>query len=323
MLALTVADARWNHGAVSGVLRDQFFVRTVAAESLLSAPLETLEEDHGFLVDPPSVVEDWRSRLREIPFLKDGLAGVESIPDETERAKMLVRLFSAGPLLNRCSGSDDLVQNVELVHRGVGCCSDLTMVFLALASAVTLQAREVQTALHVAAEFYDHARRAWVFVDPEFAIMARGASGTHLSLGQLRDARFRGERVRFDFFGLTGHPQADTGAVRFYYGYADRLTQLILVMGNNVVSVDRSTRRLRWLPKPAYEAIQFLLGVRPVYVEITDAWHAGRRRVGRQVAVAAAAVEGFGLLTWPLLYLVLATMKWGRGTVRGCKPITD
>jgi hypothetical protein len=171
-------------------IRGGLFTHFATDVSQLDAPVPELTK-RGFLVDPPELIAGWRDKLKAMPQYAELLERVENSTSSIERARAIVLGFSqyGGPFYGPKANLDEKLSTIS-EPRGV--CSDHTEVFEALASVAGLAAMETLTGGHNTAAFYAPELRKWIWIDPEYAVMARDPAGNYMSPFELRNAYLRG-----------------------------------------------------------------------------------------------------------------------------------
>jgi hypothetical protein len=148
---------------------------------------------------------------------------------------------------------------------------DHSEAFLALASVIGLEAREVHTVGHVTAEFYDKKRDKWIWIDPSYAFMAKNANGEYLSLTELRDLYFHDQKVVFDLFGK------DTSSFDYqdqfqysYYASKNDFSDIMVTWGNNIFEKGTFNRKWGFIPKAIRQFYGLTTGILPAYLKYED-----------------------------------------------------
>lgn len=149
-------------------------------------------------------------------------------------------------------------------HEIAGCCSDYTQVFIALASANGLFAREVRIEGHVFAEVYFEKAQKWVWVDPQFGMTAKGPDGLPMSFLELRQKRLQGEGIVFRDHRkgvdlLAGEISAE---LRGFYA-PERFKKATMLLGNNVYAEYLLDKKYSNLPKALRQIVAYALEVKP------------------------------------------------------------
>ncbi len=259
------------------VTRAALFTELSSHEDIFRADPSQAKE-LGFATDSPSTRKHWREiLLAEVEYVEGWLA---MKGPSIERAKALIPLISrdgADTTLgtHRCGEAEfdgliDTLQRIGTDH-GYGCCSDHTQSFLALTSIADIEAREVANAYHVVAEFYSPELAKWVYIDPQFALMASGPDGEPLSLLELRESYRDGEEFQFDFIGNTHHRFHDSDPRDdFFYNEPSDLETYNVTWGNDVFGQAEFNESLSGLPTSARQALALLTRQMPPYLALRD-----------------------------------------------------
>jgi hypothetical protein len=225
----------------------------------------------SFKLDSEPAVRGWLDRSAgTVPYL-DEIFALEG--SATERVRAMVPIFSRNGDLVDCGHFRDLADTLQRIATddGYGCCSDHTEAFLALASLLGISAREMIHTDHVFAEFYEPDSGRWVWVDPQFALMARDEAGGYLSLMQLRDRYLADESVEFEFIGNAFHVLSDMDPKRQrFYDEASDFAVYSATWGNNVFEQDAFDRRFGFLPIYARQLVGLVTGQFPGYRTLVD-----------------------------------------------------
>ena len=265
------------------------------------------------------------------------LVRLRTLGDDTERAKGLARLVARHPAVPRtgCGFTDDLAEKAgELAKGARGCCSDFTQVFVALATAVGMPAREVTSNSHGFNEFSDRGLKKWVFIDAQFGFIVRGEDGVPLSTLAFRDAVLQHHPFQLEFFQEAALAAVNRATVeknafemdgrqvqlsRTPYYSPEGLAMLAFPWGNNVFEATELNLRLRLLPKPAARLISHLSGVRPRYVAIVDGPATSEVWKRRLVAVGF-----YALLASLGAWTIQLWLGWRRAVAtRRAEPVED
>lgn len=261
----------------------------------------------GFLSDSPATLAAWRMKLgASIPEVLTPIERASASADEVSIAQTIVLSFSAGGDAGELVYWMEWPQKVRAARRGAGLCSDHTKIFLALAKTVGLNAREVHNGAHSYVDFFSVNQKRWIFIDPQYAIMATDGGGEYLSSRELRYRRLQGQPTRFVFFGTNPnhiHAQEDT---RFKAFYGDRGTfeRYILTNGNNVATQALTADNFAALPWEARELLLYVSRRRPGYVQFVDEFTTLPDRKpawGRGLIFAVVGYGVVGLVLYPLV----------------------
>lgn len=245
------------------------FTETFPARDHFESSPEDLHA--SFKRDSEDAIRGWvEESAEQIPYLNEMLALEGSA---TERVQAMVPIFSRNGHLVDCGNFHDLADTLQRIGTddGYGCCSDHTEAFLALTSLMGIAAREMIHSNHVFAEFYDPELGHWVWVDPQFALMARNEKGDYLSLMELRDRYLAHAPIQFEFIGNSYHvlKDKDPKRQRFYDEVSD-FAIYSATWGNNVFEQDAFDRRFDFLPIYARQLLGLVTGRLPGYRTLVD-----------------------------------------------------
>lgn len=229
------------------------------------------DQPKSFMSDSEASKVAWIEQFRgEVEYIDQVLSLEGSTSD---RAKAIVPMFSRNGGSEVCGGFRDLTDTLQRIGTddGYGCCSDHTQSFLALASLSGMDAREMIHTDHVFAEFYDPEAEQWVWIDPQFALMALGESGRYLSLLELRDRYLEGRPPKFEFIGNEYHVLAGRDPHGHnYYNEASDFAVYSATWGSNVFEQDAFNRRFEFLPIPVRQLLGLMTGQLPGARTLSD-----------------------------------------------------
>ncbi len=271
LLHSALYDRNWltqtRNALFSDFVSDRSFF-TASPEQMLAA---------GFSADSPQAIDEWRQLLLgEVEYAGTWLATRGSTID---RAQALVLLFSRNGAIvdgtHRCGEFEfrDLIDVLQRIgtDQGYGCCSDHSQAFLALSSIAGIHARELAHSQHVFSEFYSPELGQWIWVDPQFALMARTPGGDYLSLVEVRDLYQNGEEIDLVFFG-NHHHVLDGRAPRThpYYDQALDFADYRVTWGNNVFEQEEFRQRFEMIPISARQLLGLFSNSLPEYMMLVD-----------------------------------------------------
>ncbi len=277
-------------------VRDTLFTRAIPPKMWDLSPTELRQK--GFRWEKPEKIAAFRAELEAVPEYAKKIEEFRAEPDVVVRAKEIVRFMGVGG-----------AQGVRTIHRlrpkldavrtGYGDCGDHSEAFLAWGLASDLQVREVLTSLHGIAEFWHPSKRHWIYIDPMYAVMARGEDGEYLSLYEIRERRMKKQPIRWEFFGKAEgqlHSESDP-MFRYYYENPAAFERLAMTGGNNVISMDESNLG-PGVPLPAEQFVEFADGTRPGYWRVADSYDTASRwiepaKIGMLVLLAVV-IGGLG-----------------------------
>ena len=250
------------------LLKTALFTKPVADRSAFTAPPRALIEQ-GFMTDDTERIDAWRERMIEEAHWVSVIDERALPSDPVARAKAITLLFSTNG--DDSCGAPSLMANVHRLPTGKGCCSDHSEVFLALSSFLGLQARETRQTRHTHNEIYDSESKQWIWIDSQFALMARSPDGRYLSLLELRDRYIAGDQFEFEFFGTGAHEfSRHSPREGEYYSSSAEFVDLYVGLGNNVFEQDDFRARLAFLPKPVWQLLGKITGVVPGFALYSD-----------------------------------------------------
>ncbi len=301
------------HGRL--VLRDLLFAGFDRGGDLFALSPEALVE-RGFQVDAPDQVAEWSTRVAHVPYRE--VLDLEGL-DEVAVIRALVPAFSKNGGRG-CGGHRDLMHQVERLPEGTGagCCSDHTQVLMAHAASLGIFAREVHHGQpvtgprHTTAEFFVPSEGRWIWVDPQYAILARGSDGALLSFAGLAERRVRGDDVIFEFIGNEHHRFAtESPATSRNYRDPDGMRTLGMTFGNAVFSEEAYEARVRWLPKNLRRFVGLASGAQPaIHYRLDAEQPAWSLRVLRSAApVVRLAIPLLAIATPLLLFAWLRARR--------------
>ena len=275
-------------------IRSALFTESVDERILFE--LAPWNQPESFISDTEASKAAWVDKFRnEVEYLDQVLSLEGSASD---RAKAMVPIFSRNGGAGICGGLGDLADVLQTIGKddGYGCCSDHSQSFIALASLSGIDAREMSHSDHVFAEFYDPEMEQWVWIDPQFALMALDESGRYLSLLELRDRYIEGRPPEFEFIGNEYHDLAGRDPHEHaYYNEASDFAVYSATWGNNVFEQDALNRRLGFLPIPIRQLFGMMTGQIPGFRMLSDGRSErpevlGRQRIRSLGVLAALAV---------------------------------
>jgi hypothetical protein len=294
-------------------IRNSVFTDFVSSTDALEAPPAELIKS-GYLVDSPAKIAEWKQRLDQLPVYHNLLLRLSEAPSTIEKAKRIVLSFSrdGGRTFDR---SADLTYKLTHISDPMGVCSDHVEVFQAVANVAGIDTVEFDSGLHNTCNFYCPELSKWVWIDPQFALLAKNTSGEYLSVSELRSCYLRGERFNFEFFGL---PQQECSHVSpqdlYMYQAANFGRQLTATWGSNVFAFDARRDRFLLLPKSFRQSVFLLLGMNAPYRSLDDGFPmAVQRHRTRATFMVIIWTLALGTLLYPLYLLVTMMVRWARG----------
>ena len=296
-------------------IRNAFFTKIVSDPEQLELP-PAEQTKHGFLRDSPEEITKWRAILDNFVRYRTLFAQLDTTNSTLEKAKAIVLSFSrnGSPILPDGSPtslydkSADLMLKISTIIEPRGSCADHAEVFLALSNVAGLDAIKVECA-HVTCAVYCPEWKKWIWIDPEFALLAKKPDGQYMSPRELVQANRNGETFDYDFFGTPEHVFSKMNPRDHeIYRPATFSPTLSVVWGNNVLTYDEYRKQCLFVPRSIRQAICRLTGIAPIY-RLLDA---GQLDVVTLRLVKAASWSVFilflaGNLAFPV-YLLLSRL---------------
>lgn len=252
-------------------IRYGLFGRIVDSPQLAELPPSQLRAD-GFLEDHPREIEAWRSRmLRELDFLAELPADFDGRAT-LEKAKWLAARMSGGGGAGVFADGDLLIDKLRAMPSGVGKCSDYVEGFQSLCSVFGINSFEFSITHHTVAAVHCPELAKWIFIDPQFCLLAKDSSGQYVSPVEMRKFALAGGRLDFHFFGDPARQFARLNPQTLgYYDAVDDFFEFVMPYGNNIFAVDAKRTSLRWVPKPLRQLWYKWIGLMPDYMILRDA----------------------------------------------------
>lgn len=254
-----------NNSAALVSIRDRLFTKWVSESEYERLAYSTAQSPGGseYRTDPVMARLKFANELRSsgIPLVR-----VQAINELSRAAYVVGQMPGAGGM--GCGTKWLLHEKVQSLvgPEPYGCCSDFTAGFIALAELQGIEARQVVNSEHSFVEVYDRDRGKWVFLDPQFGLLAFQDDGP-LSAWELRTAVLRGERVRWVVLekGVTRALQED--AILSNYD-RNAFRELRVVLQTDVMVQDKKLRRVSFAPKPAAHLVAYIAFARPMFLGI-------------------------------------------------------
>ena len=268
----------------------------------------------GFLQDDPVTV--WAAAadiIEQVDYVNQLRQQGVSELDAVARAKAIVFAFSrdGGPQ-ETCGTYETLVDQLQRLPRGEGCCSDHTMVFLALSAIFGLQSREIHNCRHTFNEFYLDEKGGWAWIDPQFSIMAQDADGNWLSLLEMRDMYLNDQQIQWVFFGHETQRFSNSSPYdHVYYRDKTAFTDVYLTMGNNVFEEDQINQRYHYLPRAVRQFFAIITGQLPrrLFYLDEDTVKAPTYQRDKHLYVGGFAFLCIGLSAYPVCSVYLCIRR--------------
>jgi hypothetical protein len=258
-------------------VRNAVFSKFVSERADLEAPPSELVK-HGFLTDSQEERQKWFEILNSGVRFRAVFAQLEKIPSTIEKAKLIALSYSRNGTPDAEDGhpvrlydkTADLLFKLATIKEPRGLCSDHAQVFMALCSMVGLDAMEVNCA-HTTSAIYCPEWHKWVWIDTEYALLAKKPNGEYMSPLEVRDANLKNEPFEYEFFGTPDHLFSKMDPKDFYlYRPADFCPVYAVEWGNDELTRDASNRQFLFVPTPIRQLISIMTGMHPTYRYLDD-----------------------------------------------------
>jgi hypothetical protein len=258
--------------------RNAVFSKFVSQRADLEAPPSELAKQ-GFLTDSLEERQRWFEILNSGVRFKAVFQQLEKTSSTIEKAKLITLSFSRNGNACKSEGEPvriydktaDLLFKLATIKEPRGFCSDHAQVFMALCSMVGLDAMEVSNTTHTTSAIYCPELHKWVWIDTQYALLAKRPNGEYMSPLEVRDANLKDEPFQYEFFGTPDHLFSKTDPRDFYpYRPADFSSVFEVEWGNNELTRDASNRQFLFVPTPIRQLISILAGVHPTYRYLND-----------------------------------------------------
>ncbi len=278
VLALVLDAKEGTHLTAAFIdIRNAVFSKFVSQRSDLEAPPSELTKQ-GFLTDSPEERQKWFEILNSGVRFRAVFQQLKKTPSTIEKAKLIALSYSRngtpsdadGHPLRMYDKTADLLFKLATIKEPRGACSDHAQVFMALCSMVGLDAMEVNCA-HTTSAIYCPEWHKWVWIDTEFALLAKKPNGEYMSPLEVRDANLKNEPIEYEFFGTSDHLFSKMDPRDHeYYRPASFCPVFAVEWGNDELTRDASNRQFLFVPTPIRQLISILAGVHPTYRYLND-----------------------------------------------------
>lgn len=170
------------------------------------------------------------------------------------------------------SNSDDIIANHLSVSQGQGCCSDYSQVFIALCIANNITVREVSNLEHTFDEVYYEKYNKWIFVDPQFKLIALNEESIPLNSFEILQSYKNLRKINFVFIGNNKDYLFNRNVSRFIKSSnipnwtPEAFSALMLTNGNNVFQENKYNKQFRIFPKELRQFFLLSFGIKPIYL---------------------------------------------------------
>lgn len=302
-------------------IRTEFFVDfTEDYTAFYRNPAEMVKM--GFKTDSEELINRYSHKiLQDIEYI-NGIDKHNFPSCDIEKAKHISLLYSKNGG-GGCLANNFLIDKIKKLPlgNGFGCCSDHAEVFLALSSVFGLNARTVASSIHVFNEFFDHELHKWIWIDSQFAILARNVRGEYLSLAEIREAYCNEEKVDYEFFGNEHHLFKDIGPYEYeYYDEKGDFAQIGIKMGNNVFEQDQFNSIFIFLPKALRQFIGLSIAIIPSdFIYLDKGSQTGTSK--KYIYVALIILLGMGTILYPFYLTVCILLKHAKRSIKLSTPL--
>ena len=154
------------------------------------------------LAEDETAVTEYSKKIREsVKFITPEVEKKLQTSDVVSKAEIIALLYSKNGGAG-CGDSKFLIDNIKRLDGRLGCCSDHAEVFIALSHIFGLESREVHHTIHTFNEFYDPKKGKWIWVDTQYAIMAKDDKNNFLSMLEMMKFMKEGRTIVYHFFGM-------------------------------------------------------------------------------------------------------------------------
>jgi hypothetical protein len=318
--ALVVLFQKSEGTSLAGILvdiRNALFTKFVSQSSELETPPSELIKQ-GMLTDPPEERAKWKEILNNFVRYHDLFQQLDQTPSTVEKAELITLSFSRngsphdadGNPTNDYTNHADLLFKICTIMEPRGCCSDHAQVFIALANVVGVDAMKV-TCAHTTCAFYCPEFQKWVWIDPQFALLAKMPNGQYMSPLEVRDANLKGQPFDYEFFGTPDHLFAKMDPRSHeYYRPETFCLDFGVEWGNNELIRNKYDHRFLFLPKSIRQVFAIAFGLHPTYRYLDD----DPLLVAKyfQIRMASYAV-GFLFLIGNCAFPIYCFIEWLKG----------
>jgi hypothetical protein len=258
-------------------IRNAVFTKFVSQPSELEAPPAELVKD-GFLTDSPAERARWKDILNDFTRYRELFQQLDKTTSTVEKAKLITLSFSRNGSPNDANGnaikvydkSADLLFKLSTINEPRGLCSDHSQVFDALATVAGLDAMKV-TCAHSTCGIYCPELNKWVWIDPEFALLAKKPDGQYMSPLEVRDANLSGTPFDYEFFGTPEHLFSKIDPRSYHMYRPENFCPTFTVeWGSDELTRDKYNHPYLFVPKSIRQLFDILIGVHPTYRTLND-----------------------------------------------------
>ena len=279
-------------------VRQALFAKISDSSEVFEITKQSAIERYSFIAEEKKLINEY-SRIinKSVDYIKPEVATkLKQTRDIAKKAQFITLLYSknGGP---GGGGAKDLLHNIQRLNdeNGMGDCTDHAEVFIALSHVYGLISRVVHHNRHTFNEVYDSSRKKWLWIDTQFAIVAKNDKGNYLSLLEMMSHMNNDKDIIYEFFGNSNHSfYASSPNKHPYYDDKEDFTYIMLTLGDNIFCQDRFNSKLKLLPKPIRQFIAIVLREQPKYIVYTTMMtdELRRRTLIRYVFIALSLFYG-------------------------------
>jgi len=258
-------------------IRNAVFSKFVSQRSDLEAPPAELIQ-HGFLTDSPEIRAKWKEVLNNGVRFHGLFQQLETTSSTVEKAKLIALSYSRNGTPLDADGhpariydkTADLLFKLATIKEPRGFCSDHAQVFMALCNIAGLDSMEV-TCAHTTSAIYCPEWHKWIWIDSEFALLAKKPNGQYMSPLEVRDANLHDEPFEYEFFGTPYHLFSKMDPRSYDVFRPDKFCPVFGVeWGNDELTRDSYSRQVLFVPRPIRQLFAILFGIHPTYRYLDD-----------------------------------------------------
>lgn len=239
-------------------MRQILFGVRFANGQFLSAKPRELEEQYAFETYDPSSINRYRPNLNSILNRESMQGRIDNFDKWASDVTQMISGFGG----RACGEYENLLDAIgRLVHGDDGCCSDHTMVFLAIAAFDGVFARELHNAEHTFVEYWNPNEQRYVWLDPYLALRAV-KNGKYLSLSEMLDLIDHSNDWEFEFIGAE-NPVRKLDLKQVAGLRPQDFAKIGMTLGNDVYAEDLADQNLRFFSRPIAQALLLITRKKP------------------------------------------------------------
>jgi len=250
-------------------IRNALFTTAVPAHFFEMSQAELKNVNNNFIWFNPNIRDRYKEKIQQKKYI-DSL--IQLNLKDNDLVKQLVLHFSknGSEAPGDCGKfSDDLVKNMEWLNTetGKGCCSDHSQVLIAYSLLANINTREVHNIAHTFNEYYDRQLKKWVWIDPQYCLMAKDSNNNYLSLLEIQNSFKNNITPKWKFFGTEIHT-ANSVAPELINNYFSKpaFEVIRMTLGNNVFTVDSVNQKLNKIPRNIRQLYLLTMKKQPQWV---------------------------------------------------------